>query len=151
MESEKLERLLEESIVATDRTTHAVRAFVRFLFIQLSAVSLAAVFYFWALAVDPLEPPWSLLLFATLIWVVGIILSSRAGWGELAKSDVPSRTKDSTGGFFATGRVVAKTQDQTKLDRLTRHHMLLWREAGRPSLESWDPNEDVFDDWIAMQ
>ena len=40
---DKLAKLLEKNIEASNRTTHAVRAFVRFLFIQLSFLTAAVV------------------------------------------------------------------------------------------------------------
>ena len=86
-------------IAAQDRTTHSVRAFVRFLFIQLSATSAAAVL--WGLAsaqVDPVacaqsgehcSPVGALQAFAVIIWILGVIWSSIAGWEELKKSEIP--------------------------------------------------------------
>jgi hypothetical protein len=92
---ENSEDLLREVIRASNRTTRAVRAFVRFLFIQLTAITLAVlVFQLGSLTQDtsqcsfgvcPPSPGWT--IFAGLIWVVGVIWSSRAGWMELEQSD----------------------------------------------------------------
>lgn len=89
---------LLDVIEAQNRTTHAVRAFVRFLFIQLSATTLAI--FLWNLSnivVDTSECVYNsdkcggngflqFLAIATLL--VGIIWSSNAGWSELSKSEI---------------------------------------------------------------
>lgn len=89
---------LLDVIEAQNRTTHAVRAFVRFLFIQLSATTLAI--FLWNLSnivVDTSECVYNsdkcggngflqFLAIATLL--VGIIWSSNAGWNELSKSEI---------------------------------------------------------------
>jgi hypothetical protein len=90
--------LLVEVIAASNRTTRAVRAFVRFLFIQLTATT-AAVFI-WNLGSqfqDPsqcfagvCEPNGPALFLAVIVWIVGVIWSSIAGWTELSYSDIPS-------------------------------------------------------------
>lgn len=82
---------------STNRTTHAVRAFVRFLFIQLTATAIAYLPWTWAdESIDQYkciqygshcDPNTFLTLLGAGIFVVGIVLSSRAGWSELAKSD----------------------------------------------------------------
>jgi uncharacterized membrane protein len=75
--------LLQESIDAQNRTTHAVRAFVRFFFIQLVAATIALpLVYFGTILVAP-----GLVLIAFLVLVVGIVWSSSAGWSELGLSD----------------------------------------------------------------
>lgn len=98
MATEKdLPALLEESIKASNRTTYAIRAFVRFLFIQLSF--LTAAYFAWQIGLafpdedncNPLgcQPNgfWYFAVFA--IVATGVILSSRAGWHELSLSEVP--------------------------------------------------------------
>ena len=89
---------MERSIQASDRTTHAVRAFVRFLFLQLSATTLA--FIVWNLSqsgIDPYECARygekcsgnSFFEFVAFgIFVVGVIYSSREGWRELDASEI---------------------------------------------------------------
>ena len=95
----EIQKIQKENISAQNRTTHSVRAFVRFLFIQLSATSAAAVL--WGLAsaqVDPVacaqsgehcSPVGALQAFAIIIWILGVIWSSSAGWEELEKSKIP--------------------------------------------------------------
>lgn len=96
------ETTLEDVVRATNRTTHAVRAFVLFLFYQLTALTIAYMVYSLAEIVGnsdencPYEArtlnlcsPNSFLLFlAGVIWITGIVLSSRVGWSEIQKSDM---------------------------------------------------------------
>jgi hypothetical protein len=94
VEASDIERLIE----AQDRTTHAVRAFVRFLFIQLSGLTAAYVVWNWSMSFVDQQKCYSngtncggntfLQIFAILIWIVSVFLSSRAGWSELKKSEV---------------------------------------------------------------
>ena len=88
----------QDLIQAQNRTTHAVRAFVRFLFIQLSGLTL--VYFTWSLSeisIDPnecarygekCEGNLFFQVLAIVIWIGTVIFSSRAGWSELEKSDV---------------------------------------------------------------
>jgi hypothetical protein len=89
---------LEDVVKAQNRTTHAVRAFVRFLFIQLSSVTLAV--FLWNVSIMFVDESkcynlgrncsgnsiLQICAFATL--VIGLIWSSNAGWNELSKSEV---------------------------------------------------------------
>ena len=94
VEASDIERLIE----AQDRTTHAVRAFVRFLFIQLSGLTAAYVVWNWSMSFVDQQKCYSngtncggntfLQIFAISIWIVSVFLSSRAGWSELKKSEV---------------------------------------------------------------
>ena len=89
---------IHELIAAQNRTTHSVRAFVRFLFIQLSATSAAVVLWNLASDVDPIacaqygehcSPILALQAFAVIVWIIGVVWSSSAGWSELKKSEIP--------------------------------------------------------------
>jgi hypothetical protein len=94
---DKLSRLMEESVEASNRTTHAVRAFVMFLFIQLAFFT--AAFLLWQIGVAfpdednctvlGCEPHVFVLIFVALLLITGVILSSSAGWYELRKSNIP--------------------------------------------------------------
>ena len=89
---------MDDLVRAQNRTTHAVRAFVRFLFIQLSGVTLAV--FVWNLSsefIDEREclnygenctPNSGLQFLAAVIWVSAVVWSSRAGWEELEKSRI---------------------------------------------------------------
>lgn len=96
--NDKIIERLDRNIEASNRTTHAVRAFVRFLFIQLTSLTLAAgIFLFGQLVGDPA----SCLVYGTgcgaivffnglaiVVWIGGVIWSSARGWEELGKSEV---------------------------------------------------------------
>ena len=77
-------------IQAQNRTTHAVRAFVRFLFIQLSALTLATFLFFISsqLVDEEGAPNTFLLIMGGVIWIIGLVWSSTAGWSELEKSNI---------------------------------------------------------------
>ena len=95
--SSSSETTLADLVRAQDRTTHAVRAFVRFLFIQLSAATIAVLF--WNISVQ-LSNNYEctrygncgssefFLVAAGITWLAGLIWSSIAGWDELHKSDL---------------------------------------------------------------
>jgi hypothetical protein len=82
-DDEAVAGLLQEGIDAQNRTTHAVRAFVRFFFIQLVAVTIASPLLYFGTNLDAL----GLVLIALVVLVVGIVWSSYAGWTELGLSD----------------------------------------------------------------
>ena len=89
-------------INAVNRTTHAVRAFVLFLFYQLSSITVAVFFYLVAGAIGNSNeecdstlralggcPPNAFFLFlAVVTWLGGIIYSSAIGWKEIEKSNL---------------------------------------------------------------
>jgi hypothetical protein len=98
MADKDVAELLEKSITAANRTTHAVRAFVRFLFIQLSFYT--AAFMVWQVGlvfIDPSEnctilgctPNGFFYLLTAVLIVAGIVIASKAGWHELELSRVP--------------------------------------------------------------
>jgi hypothetical protein len=97
MATEKdLATLLEKSIQAADRTTRAVRAFVRFLFIQLSFYT--AAFITWQVGAAFEEEQCTIMgcqpnafwqTVVAILVILGIVLSSRAGWRELELSEIP--------------------------------------------------------------
>jgi hypothetical protein len=85
-------------IAAQNRTTHAVRAFVRFLFIQLSGLTAAGLVWYVSLLFidqgecieygDKCDGNAFLQLTAIAIWIGTVIFSSNAAWSELGKSDI---------------------------------------------------------------
>jgi hypothetical protein len=94
--------LLQENIEAQNRTTHAVRAFVRFLFIQFVAATIALpLLYFGTI----LDAP-GLVLIAFVVLVVGIVWSSNAGWTELGLSDRLASAREAA-------RALRKAQTET--------------------------------------
>jgi hypothetical protein len=95
---EQNNELMAEQIRATNRATRAIRALVRFLLVQLLFITGAALLIFFGeLAVgDSVEctlygdecgarPVFQIL--AGLTFLVGVVLSSRIAWAELALSD----------------------------------------------------------------
>ena len=76
---------LDDLVRAQNRTTHAVRAFVRFLFIQLTGLTI--VYFLWNLFVE--SDGNAFIAFLVLaVWLGTVIWSSAAGWDELSKSNV---------------------------------------------------------------
>jgi hypothetical protein len=94
---DNLSKLLKKGIEASNRTTHAIRALVRFIFIQLSFIT--AAFFVWQIDQqfpDPdkcsqffCEPREFVVFLVAGLIIAGVILSSRAGWYELSLSEVP--------------------------------------------------------------
>lgn len=89
---------LDDVVAAQNRTTHAVRAFVRFLFIQLSAITAGLVVLNFAdqayasrecIQYGNCGGADAMSIFGVLIIIGGVIASSNAGWSELHKSDIP--------------------------------------------------------------
>jgi hypothetical protein len=76
---------IEKLIAAQNRTTYAVRAFVRFLFIQLSSVTLGVIL--WNLS-NTFGGNKFLQITAVITILVGLFWSSNAGWSELGKSKI---------------------------------------------------------------
>ena len=94
----KPEKNFDDLIQAQNRTTHAVRAFVRFLFIQLSGITLT-VFVWNAsnLFINQQEcvnygrqcsGNGFLRFLAVVIWLISVYWSSHEGWKELEKSKI---------------------------------------------------------------
>ena len=127
MENAKIEKLLRQNIEASNRTSYAVRAFVRFLFIQL--VGITAAFFLNSLAtanVDPLqcaysgdncEPIIPLQILAFLVWLGAVIWSSIVGWKELALSDPNPEPVD-----LVASPTIAKTTESKGKSKITCQH-----------------------------
>jgi hypothetical protein len=98
VESSRGNTTLDDLVRAQNRTTHAVRAFVRFLFIQLTGITLAV--FLWNISLgfvdeqacyqygDNCTGNAFLQFLAGIVWIVAVIWSSSAGWDELNKSNV---------------------------------------------------------------
>jgi len=117
VDNSRVEEFLQKNIEASNRTTHAVRAFVSFVLIQLAFGTIAAIL---SLIATANSITW-LIWVAVLIWVVGVFLSSNAAWGELNASEIPSSYVPSSGRSRAsnsTAGVSSKaTKDQDKVPR----------------------------------
>jgi DNA-directed RNA polymerase subunit RPC12/RpoP len=81
----KTGKTIDDLIRAQNRTTHAVRAFVRFLFIQLTGITCAVFLWNVSLA---MEGNASIEFLAGIVWLGAVIWSSAAGWDELNKSNI---------------------------------------------------------------
>ena len=118
---DKLAKLLEKNIEASNRTTHAVRALVRFLFIQLSFLTAAFVVWQIGLAFPDedncsafgCEPHGIVSILVLLLVVLGVLLSSSAGWEELRLSSVSS-ISDSNQSFTAYSSGSRATQPKER-------------------------------------
>jgi hypothetical protein len=85
MENSRLEELTEQSIEASNRTTYAVRAFVRFTLIEITAaISGVGVGVLFALGSGAIEVG---IAVGSLVIVVGGVYGLAVGWNELKKSD----------------------------------------------------------------
>lgn len=82
MQDENLE-ILKRIEAAANRTTYAVRAFVRFLFIQLSATTIGSML---AAAAAGFSMPW-LGVVGGLVTTGGLFWAGYAGRAELRKSN----------------------------------------------------------------
>jgi hypothetical protein len=100
---ENMAKLLQQNIEASNRTTHAVRAFVRFLFIQLSFLTTAYIVWQLGLAFPDAsnctpfgcQPNWFVSVLVAVLIIAGVIASSIAGWSELELSSIPSNRPSS--------------------------------------------------------
>jgi len=89
---------IDDLIRAQNRTTHAVRAFVRFLFIQLCGDTIALIL--WNLSTSSVDQQKCfqdgtnctgnafLQFLSAGVLIVGVIWSSQVGWDELSKSNI---------------------------------------------------------------
>jgi hypothetical protein len=90
----KLLDLASKTESNTRKTKHAVRAFVLFLFYQLSFTTVAV--FIWNLSLPntteciergACSSNIFLQFLAAVLWIVGISISSRIGWQEIRRSD----------------------------------------------------------------
>jgi len=86
MTNEKLESLMEESISENRRTTHAVRALVRFTLIEVT-VTLVAVVLFGLIALIGGDFNAAFIVGGAVL-VIGGLYALVAGWSELKQSEV---------------------------------------------------------------
>ena len=85
MAKESVEELLKQAIAASNRTTLAVRAFVLFLFLQLTFTSIAAVFVWYGYSA---YNGFGWVVVGLVIFALGVIVSSVVGWSEIGMSGV---------------------------------------------------------------
>jgi hypothetical protein len=78
--------LLKQNIEASNRTTHAVRAIVRYAFTQISITTITGVVYAIGAAanLNAISVP-----VASAVWVVGSIFAAWSARNDLKASKVP--------------------------------------------------------------
>lgn len=94
MDDKALVSLFEESIRASDRTTHAIRALAKFIVYE-AAYSLAVAFLVTMSFVPVFSsdgPFWWLLILAGLLSRIGLGHSLSAAFRELKESEIKSRS-----------------------------------------------------------
>lgn len=131
--------LLTETVAASNRTTHAVRAIVRFLFIQLAASTVAILI----LLLGSMTQNGFLSALGLSVLVAGVIAASVAGWGELKKSEVPERSP------ALVSRTSREEESQRKVELLSSVERALWEQRGMPNLYYWNETIERFEDWIS--
>jgi hypothetical protein len=85
IEGSRGDTTLDDLVRAQNRTTHAVRAFVRFLFIQLTGLTF--VYFLWNLFLES-EGNGFIAFLVGVVWLGTVSWSSAAGWDELRKSNI---------------------------------------------------------------
>jgi hypothetical protein len=94
---EKLQQLIKQRVLASNRTNHAVRALVGFIFIQLWTYTLAWIIWQVGLAFPDeencnrlgCEPHGFVPILVGVVVIFGILAASGVGWYELDLSQVP--------------------------------------------------------------
>jgi ABC-type transport system involved in multi-copper enzyme maturation permease subunit len=124
MQKDSVEGLLREVIAASDRTTRAVRAFVIFLFLQLTFTTIAGLL-FWVGSSTYLSYGVPMVVLALLIWFVGLILSITLGWIELSQSRFNLKRPND---INFTAQELAKQELENEQIRSREEHERLQRE-----------------------
>jgi len=138
--------LLEESIRASNRTTHAVRAFVKIFLIQLSTATVVLAIYFLA-TISPSGSSTFLVSIAVITWLVWAI---SVGWTELGLSKIPLPGSGSNSEKSNSKRPDDSISNLRKEYQITTAEHKLWLEAGSPDLSAWDAKSD-FAQWLASR
>ncbi len=137
-DNSKLEALLEQSIQAQNRTTHAVRALATYLLIQIAWGIPAAVLIAIGTA-NPAKPIVVSIVFGMFLLVVGFLYAFARATSELKKSAVISQ-------YVADGTAQADTSSEGEwlasnwLEArriLDSKQMSAWEKAGQPPLAKW--------------
>ena len=85
-ENQELAELLRANIEASNRTTHAVRAIVRFVFLQISFTTLVGVLYAVGAATNLNQ---IFVPIASLTWIAGTLYAGYTARRDLKASAVP--------------------------------------------------------------
>lgn len=84
--NDELLELLKQNVEASNRTTHAVRAIVRYAFLQISITTVTGVLYAVGAAanLNSVTVP-----VASVLWLVGSIFAGWTARNDLKNSKVP--------------------------------------------------------------
>jgi hypothetical protein len=170
--NDRLEELLEASIQAQNRTTHAVRALSSFVLIQ-AAWGLAAGIFFGLGIANPNSPSFVSFVFilGSLLLVAGFIHSIIRAFLELEESKslvsagvvsspvIKSTTFSDKGALTKPVASAAKPQGVIAdsdffiaQQYLSDDEVDAWDEQGMPSLESWlQAGRPPFLEWLKKQ
>jgi len=170
--SDRLEELLEASIQAQNRTTHAVRALSSFVLIQ-AAWGLAAGIFFGLGIANPNSPSFVSFAFVlgSLLVIAGFIHSIIRAFLELEESkffvatvvDAPARIKSTAdlnegavtkpvAGASKPRGVIADSDFFIAQQYLSDEEVDAWDDRGMPSLESWiQAGRPPFMEWLNKQ
>lgn len=128
-DSEVIE-LLKANLEAQNRTTHAIRSFVRFYLIQVVSVLVAAPLYAWGIAAGAVLP----LILAGAVLVIGLVWALAVGWLELEQSDEPAESEDQQEPTFVArvdGTLRERFESLSPL--MGKRYVEIYSVAGQPS------------------
>jgi len=134
-DNSKLEELLEQSIQAQNRTTHAVRALATYILIQIAWGIPGGIL----LALGSANANFTALLFGLFLLIVGFFHAFARATSELSKSEVAR--------YGRSG--VSNPGDSIADFSLTAGEKLEWERAGKPALQAWvDAGRPPFKEWL---
>jgi len=84
--NEDLAQLLKQNVEASNRTTHAVRAIVRYAFLQISITTITGILYAIGAStnLNPIFVPT-----ASVVWLIGSVFAGWTARNDLKASKVP--------------------------------------------------------------
>ena len=85
-QNDEINDLLKQNIEASNRTTHAVRAIVRYAFLQISITTVTGILYVFGAAanLNGIFVP-----VASAVWLIGSIFAGWTARNDLKNSKVP--------------------------------------------------------------
>jgi hypothetical protein len=123
-------QLLKANLEAQNRTTHAVRSFVRFYLIQVVSVLVAAPLYAWGIAAAEVFP----LILAGAILVIGLIWALAVCWLELEQSDEAEDPEDQVEhAFVAPSDGTLRERFESIAPLMGKRYVEIYSVAGQPS------------------
>lgn len=149
MNNDRVEKLLEESVSAANRTTSAVRGIARFLLIEVTSALIGAALIVFGLSI--IEP--SLIIVGSLVLIIGLIWAATSLKSELDNSRIPAGNKALLQPLVSDeDRAELGLQDLDRKDwyvysSLSDKEKKAWRDKGMPSLRGWDGKKS-FQKWL---